>query len=191
MLIEKSTGAVPHSGGAKLTKGDEYYNSLIRWHEAGAPLDAATVAEPISMEVYPKSAVLDGKGSKQRLNVRAKYSDGTDRDVTSLALFLTNNDNSAKIDPTGAVTASERGEAFVMARFATFTIGSPVIVLPQGLQFTFPQVPENNYVDTLINKKLRNLRITPSELCTDEVFLRRLYIDICGVLPTAEEYTAS
>ncbi len=33
--------------------------------------------------------------------VRAKYSDGSDRDVTDLALFLSNNDNSAPIGPTG------------------------------------------------------------------------------------------
>jgi len=189
LLMEKASGAVPHSGGARITKGDEYYDALMRWHEAGAPNDAANIPTPVSMEVYPKGGVLDGKESKQRLTVRAKYSDGTDRDVTTLALFLSNNDNSVKVGPDGVVTANERGEAFVMARFATFTIGSPFIVLPKGLQFNFPQVAENNYIDTLVNKKLRNLRIAPSELCTDEVFLRRVYIDIVGVLPTPEEYT--
>src|SRR6202022_3227996 len=120
--------------------------------------------------------------------VRARYSDGTDRDVTSLALFLTNNDTSATISPDGLVTAGERGEAFVMARFATFTVGAQVIVLPKGLQFSFPQVPENNYIDTLVNNKLKKLRIPPSELCSDETFLRRAYIDVIGMLPTVEEY---
>ncbi len=120
--------------------------------------------------------------------VRAKYSDGSERDVTALALFLSNNDNSAKISPNGLVTAAERGEAFVMARFATFTVGSQVIVLPKSLKFDFPQVKENNYIDTLVNAKLRKLRIAPSELCTDEAFLRRAYIDIIGILPTVEEY---
>jgi hypothetical protein len=121
--------------------------------------------------------------------VRAKYSDGTERDVTGLSLFLSNNDTSAKINPSGLVTAGERGEAFVMARFNTFTVGSQVIALPKGLQFTFPNVPENNYVDKLVHAKLKKLRIEPSEVCTDEVFLRRVYVDIIGVLPTAEEYT--
>src|SRR5207248_9069523 len=115
-------------------------------------------------------------------------SDGSDRDVTPLALFLSNNDNSAKISPDGLVTAGERGEAFVMARFATFTVGAQVIVLPKGLQFTFPKVPENNYIDTLVNAKLKKLRIAPSELCSDETFLRRVYVDIIGILPTPEEY---
>src|SRR5262249_29639890 len=120
--------------------------------------------------------------------VKAKYSDGSERDVTSLALFLSNNDTSATISPEGMVTGKDRGEAFVMARFATFTVGAQVIVLPKGLKFSFPQVKENNYIDTLVNNKLKKLRIAPSELCADEAFLRRAYIDIVGLLPTAEEY---
>ena len=72
------------------------------------------------------------------MTVRAKYSDGTDRDVTTLALFLTNNDNSAKIAPDGVVTAGDRGEAFVMARFATFTVGARSSCCPRACKFTFP-----------------------------------------------------
>jgi hypothetical protein len=61
-------------------------------------------------------------------------------------------------------------------------------VLPKGLQFQFPQVPENNYVDTLVNKKLKDLRIAPSGICSDEEFVRRVYVDVVGMLPTPEEY---
>ena len=118
------------------------------------------------------------------MTVRAKYSDGTDRDVTRLAVFLTNNDTSAAITPDGLVTAGDRGEAFVMARFETFTVGSQFIVLPKGLKFEYPAEPEANYVDTLVDAKLKKLRIAPSELCTDEVFLRRVYLDVVGLLPT-------
>jgi len=188
LMMEKATGKVPHTGGQRFKEGDERFNTLIRWLEAGVPLDPPTVAKPVSVEVYPKRAVLDGKGATQRLVVRAKYSDGTDRDVTNLAVFLTSNDNAAKVSPDGVVTADNRGEAFVMARFATFTVGSPFVVLPKGLKFNFPNVPENNYIDTLIHKKLRDLRIAPSELCTDEAFIRRAYLDVIGLLPTPEEY---
>ncbi|OWK41717.1 Translation initiation factor 2 [Fimbriiglobus ruber] len=188
LLLEKAAGKVPHTGGQKMKEGDEYYNTIVRWLEADAPLDPPTIPTPVSMEVFPPSAVLDGKGEKQRLVVRAKYSDGTDRDVTNLALFLSNNDNAAKIDGEGAVTAGERGEAFVMARFYTFTIGVPFITLPKGFQFAWPNVPEYNYVDGLVNAKLKKLRIEPSGLCDDQTFLRRVYLDIIGVLPTPDEY---
>ena len=187
-LVEKAVGKVPHTGGGKIKEGDEYYQTLVRWLEADAPLDAPTVALPTSMEVFPPSAVLDGKGEKQRLVVRAKYSDGTDRDVTSLALFLSNNDTAGKIDGDGAVTAGDRGEAFVMARFHTFTIGVPFITLPKGLQFQWPNTAEANYVDTLVNNKLKKLRIEPSGVCDDATFVRRVYLDIIGGLPTPEEY---
>jgi hypothetical protein len=122
------------------------------------------------------------------MTVRARYSDGTDRDVTSLAVFLTNNDTSAKISADGLITAGERGEAFVMARFGTFTVGSQVLVLPKGLQFEYPQEPDANYVDARVAAKLKKLRIAPSGLCGDEDFLRRAFIDIVGLVPTVEEY---
>jgi len=131
---------------------------------------------------------LDGKGSTQQLIVRAKYSDGSERDVTSLALFLSSNDSSGKVSPNGLVTAGDRGEAFVMARFSTFTVGVPFIVLPKDLKFSFPTTPEKNYIDTLVNAKLKNLRIAPSATCSDEVFLRRIFIDLTGMLPSVEEY---
>ena len=188
LLVEKSAGIVPHTGGKRFDKGSELYNTMIRWLEAGAPNDQTAPPKVVSVDLYPKNAVLNGADATQRLTVRAKYSDGTDRDVTSLAFFSTNNDNSAEVSPEGIVTAGERGEAFLMARFETHTVGSHFIVLPKDLKFEWPNVPENNYVDTLINTKLKKLRIVPSELCTDEEFLRRAYLDIIGVLPTVEEY---
>ncbi len=188
LLLTKAAGKVPHTGGAKIKEGDEYYQSITRWIEADCPNDAADVPLPVSMEVYPPAGVLDGKGEQQRIVVRAKYTDGTDRDVTNLALFLSNNDTSAKIDGDGAVTAGERGEAFVMARFHTFTNGVPFITLPKGLQFAWTNPPENNYIDTLVHNKLKKLRIEPSGICTDEVFVRRVYLDVIGILPTPEEH---
>jgi hypothetical protein len=188
LLLTKAAGKVPHTGGQRIKEGDEYYQAITRWLEADCPNDPPTVPLPVSMEVFPPGGVLDGKGEKQRVVVRAKYADGTDRDVTSLALFLSNNDNAAKIDGDGAVTAGERGEAFVMARFYTFTIGVPFITLPKGLQFAWPNPKENNYVDALVHGKLKKLRIEPSGTCSDEVFLRRVYLDIIGILPTPDEY---
>jgi len=187
LLLEKATGKVPHTGGKKIEEGGELYNAIVRWLQAGAPMDAPTVARPVAVEFYPKGGVLDGKGASQRLTVRAKYSDGTDRDVTHLAYFMTNNSLTAAVSQDGVVTGGERGEAFVSARFETFNVGVPFIVLPKGLQFTFPHTPENNYIDTLIVHKLKKLRMTPSGLCDDETFLRRVSLDIIGMLPTPEE----
>jgi len=188
LLMEKALGVVPHTGGKRFAMESEYAQTLMRWLEAGAPNDAGPVPEVLSVELYPKQIVLEGEGATQQMVARAKYADGTDRDVTNLAVFLTNNDNSAAISADGLVTAANRGEAFVMARFATHTVGSQVLVLPKDLQYTPPLEPTANYIDELVGAKLEKLRILPSELCSDEVFLRRVTIDICGMLPTEQEY---
>ncbi len=188
LLMEKGAGVVPHTGGKRYDVGSEHYNTVLRWLEAGAPNDPGPVPAVVSVELYPKEAVLDGEGATQRLTVRAKYADGTDRDVTNLAYFSSNNENSAEIAQTGTVTAHARGEAFIMARFDTHTVGSHFIVLPKGLQYEDPKTPEFNYVDTLVHSKLRKLRIIPSEVCSDQEFLRRVFVDITGTMPTIDDY---
>ena len=187
LLMTKATGTVPHSGGELFKPGTEYYGTLLSWLEAGAAFDPKAPPKVTSIELYPKSAVLNGAESKQQLTVVAKYADGSDRDVTALTYFSTNNDNSATVTQDGVVTGKKRGEAFVMARFDTHTVGADFIVLPKDAEFTWKDVPENNYVDVRIHEKLRKLRIQPSGLCSDAEFIRRASLDICGIVPTPEQ----
>jgi hypothetical protein len=187
LLLLKSTGAVPHTGGKKIEPDSDDYNTMLRWLEAGAPMDSQDVAKATSLELLPHQLVME-EGTKQQLVARAHYSDGTERDVTKLAVFMTNNENSAAVTPDGLITAGKRGEAFVMARFATFTVGTQAIVIPKGVKYTWPKTPENNYIDGLVDAKLQKMRILPSPLCSDDVFIRRAYIDIVGQLPTQEEH---
>lgn len=188
MLLTKSIGEAPHTGGKLFTKDSESYQLIYRWLEANVPLDEpAKIPHPVSIEVLPKQLLLEAPDQKFRITVRAKYSDGTDRDVTSMSLFLSSNDGSAKIDTEGVITTGQRGEAYVMARYDTYTVGTQVIVIPKGLQYTKPKIEEWNYVDGLVNAKLDKMRMLPSAICDDETFLRRAHIDIIGVLPTPEE----
>mgnify|MGYP005840017871 CR=1 FL=1 len=48
-------------------------------------------------------------------------------------------------------------------------------------------LPGQGKIDELVFGKLRQLGIEPAELCTDEVFVRRVYLDVIGTLPTAAE----
>ncbi len=187
LLMEKSIGKVPHTGGERFKPGTEMYDLVMAWLKAGAPKDATNVAHVVRLEINPKQSVLEGAGEAQQLSVRAFYSDGTDRDVTTLAAFTSNNDMAVKVSENGKISAGTRGEAFITARFETHTTGVQALSIPKNLKFTWPNVKENNYVDTLVNNKLKKLRIAPSELCDDATFLRRVYIDITGTLPTPEE----
>ena len=189
LLIEKAIGAVPHTGGTLFNNKSEYYHTLRNWLTSGAPDDDKEIATPVALNIYPEQVVLEGRGSKQQFIAIATYSDDTTRDVTSLAVFESNNSPTAAIEQDGMVTAGNRGEAFVMARFATFTVGSQAIVIPKDLKYSQPEFPSGNYIDPLVAGKLHKLRIVPSELCTDEQFLRRATIDITGTLPDEEQFS--
>ncbi|MBL8848130.1 MAG: DUF1553 domain-containing protein [Planctomycetaceae bacterium] len=190
LFFEKSVGAVPHTGGKRFDPDSPEGKIILEWLQNGVPDDPADIASCTSIDIYPKQAVLDGEGATQRVTVVATYSDGSVRDVTGLALFLTSNETSAAISPDGLVTAGARGEAYVMARFATHTVGSQYIVLPSGLQYEEQPFQPVNYIDELIAAKLKKLRLHPSGECTDEDFLRRVSIDLVGQLPSVEEYAA-
>lgn len=186
-LLEKSIGAVPHTGNDCFPKESQYYKTIIEWIENGAPDDKADVAKVTGIDIFPKQSVLEGKGAKQQITVRATYSDGTDRDVTSLVVFSSNNDPTATVTKGGLVTSGDRGEAFVLARFDVYSIVSQVLVIPDNLKYERPKLAESNYIDKLVNDKLDKLRIYPSAIAPDQEFVRRLYIDLIGVYPTPEE----
>ncbi len=188
LLLTKAIGEAPHTGGQRFSDESPHYATLHRWLSEGAGDDQAEVASPTEIEILPPNAVLAGSGTTQQLVVRATYSDGTTRDVTHLATFLSNNDSCAEVAQDGLVTAGTGGESFVMARFATFTEGIPVITLSSEHQSTPWQAQEYHEFDRLVHQKLRKLRIAPSEVCSDERFLRRVFIDLAGILPTRQEY---
>jgi mono/diheme cytochrome c family protein len=179
-LIEKAVGAVPHSGNQCFEPDSPYNKVLIEWIANGAQDDKPDVATCTGIEIFPKQFVMEGSAATQQITVRATYSDGTDRDVTNLALFMSNNDPTASIDKGGLVTSGDRGEAFMLARFNVYS------VVAQVLSYAQPQVAEAGYIDKLVNEKLHKLRIVPSGLCTDEEFVRRVHIDIAGIYPEAE-----
>ena len=186
MLVEKAIAAVPHTGGKLFEKNSEHWKTLVGWLRRGAPQDPESIAKPTDLELLPKSLLLEGQGATQQMTAIAHYSDGSTRDVTSLSVFQSNNDVSAHVADQGLITAEKRGEAFITARFDVFTKGTQVIVIPEDLQYEKPVLPQNNYIDQLVYDKLHKLRIYPSDLCSDEVFLRRVYLDVIGAVPEVE-----
>ncbi|MCP5543779.1 MAG: PSD1 domain-containing protein [Akkermansiaceae bacterium] len=188
LLLTKSVGSVPHTGGKLMEPGSANYDTLLAWIRDGAKSDAGDIPHPTGIEVRPKQMVLTGSDIRVPLTVRATYSDGSDRDVTRLSGFSTSNDNSVEIDKASGLSNSKhRGEAFLLARFHTFTEGSQAIVVPEDPSWKPAETPAANYIDELVHAKLHKLRITPSEPASDEVFLRRAFLDIVGTPPTIEE----
>jgi hypothetical protein len=186
LLINKALGNVDHTGGQQIEEGTRNHHILIDWLSKGAEKDPDDTPRPVGIEVFPKEIVFGKSGEDQVLLVQAHYSDGSDRDVTDLAVFFSNNESAAAVTEEGMATANGPGAAFIMARFDEFSGGAGVIVRPDK-PFTFPEVPANNYIDEAVYAHWKKLHLTPSDLASDETFLRRVYIDVTGLLPTAQE----
>ena len=87
---------------------------------------------------------------------------------------------------TGLVrTLALSGEAAIMARYQ----GQVAIfraTVPLGVKIPDYKFEPKTVVDQLTQKKWQELGIVPSELCTDEQFIRRVSLDITGTLPTPD-----
>jgi hypothetical protein len=183
LIVEKALGRVTHTGGKRFEKDSWQHRTFVEWLSAGAPSDPPKTPTVVDLEIYPLQAVLEGSGAKQQLTVRAKYSDGTDRDVTEQTVFISNNSLAAVASPDGLVTSGKPGEAFIMARFDQITTGAQILSIPNLPNYKFPSEPAANYIDPLVYAKHKKVRITPSGLCDDNTFIRRLYLDVIGRLP--------
>lgn len=189
LMLLKPMGIVDHEGGVRVQPDSPDYRTMVQWITEGAENDPAEIEQLTGLEIIPPSCVLE-IGKSHPFVVRATYSNGTDRDVTELSILATSDDSILGVDPSGKATAKSKGEVYVLARFGSFAVVSKAMVLDPSATLVWPDVVARNQIDEQVLGKLRNLRIPPAPVCSDSVFLRRVYIDILGVLPTAEESRA-
>src|SRR5262245_16115630 len=187
LILLKPTQSVPHGGGKRFELGSFEYNALKEWIEAGAPAGGSNEAKMVRLEVVPRERVLLSADAMQQLVVMAHYADGTTADVTRKVRYQSNDDSIATVSADGLVAAKRSGEAAILVRSLDQVTAARVGVVLSAPVRNYPNAPRNNFIDELIFNKLKRLNIVPSELCSDEEFLRRPHLDLIGVLPTAEE----
>jgi len=191
LLLLKPLMKVAHGGGRQIRADDPAYAVIRDWIAEGCQMDTAEAARPIRIDVYPKSGrVLKKPAVQQQLSVWAHYSDGSVRDVTPLAVYSSSDVEVADVDRNGLVEGQKRGEVAVVVRYLEFIESSFITFIEDVEDFVWNDPQVNNYIDDAVDQKLMQLKYLPSDLCTDEEFIRRVYLDVIGILPTLEEVTA-
>ena len=182
LMLLKATGAVPHEGQQVTEPGSEYYQIIRDWIANGSNLeDPKPVVK--SIVVAPKNPVIQQVGGQQQIRVVATYTDGSKRDVTRESFLESANQDVAIHDDYGLMTTLRRGEAPVLARYEGAYAATTLTVMGDRSGFEWAEPPAWGEIDKLVAEKWQRMKILPSDVCTDEEFLRRVYLDLTGLPP--------
>src|SRR5262249_12931466 len=124
------------------------------------------------------------------LRVLATYANGEVRDVTREAFLDSGNTEVATANRSGLMTAIRRGEAPILARFEGAYAATTLTVMGDRTGFAWQAPPFYGRLAELPAAKWERMKILPSEACNDTEFLRRVYLDLTGLPPTADEVRA-
>src|SRR5262249_19070814 len=187
LILKKPTGQVPHEGGIRFSILSTEYSVLRSWIADGCRPDSATTPRAIKLGVAPASAILFDPADRIMLSAIAHFSDGSKRDVSPLLTFETTNIGVAKVNPSGEVVREQTGELVVLVRYLDLQVPVRLAFLPARPVPDLGRVPSHNEIDRLMLAQWKELRLVPSEFSSDSQFLRRAYLDACGITPTADE----
>jgi hypothetical protein len=189
LLLLKATGIVAHAGGKRMETGSDEYKLVRRWIASGTPYGDEKDPTVVKITVEPPQSILT-RNNRQQFRVIAHYSDNTTMDVTQRAQYESNDTEIAVVDGAGLVRSLEMsGEAAIMARYqATVAVFRGTV--PLGVKVPEYKFDAKTVVDNHTQKKWKELGIVPSEVCSDEQFIRRVTLDITGSLPTPAQIKA-
>jgi len=190
-ILQKPAMKVPHGGGMRFKEGSEYYNRMLAWLKAGAPKQPEFDPRLSKIEIFPNEWTLEKPGAAQQVVVIAHRDDGTSQDVTQYARYNTNDDAVAEVNDDGVIESTGKGETIIMVRYlggvGVVNLKVPRDPVPAS---SFDNFKPTNYIDDAVLDKLKEVRVPPSGPASDAEFIRRAYIDTCGMIPTAEEARA-
>lgn len=187
LLLRKATQSLAHEGGKRFDAKAWEYAVLRDWIAQGAKRESKNEPKFEKLEVTPGEQILLAPASKVQLKAVAVFSDGTRRDVTPLAVYEPAQVGLVKVSREGSVERIKDGEPTIVVRYLNKQQPVRLAFVPARPSFEWVPTRQNNFIDRHVFAKLKALRMTPSALCPDEVFVRRVHLDLCGMPPTAEE----
>jgi len=186
LLLLKATMEIPHQGGRRFLPDSLEYRILRDWIGAGMLRDEETASRLTELIATPAHATLYAPDVSIPLRVTARFSDGSQRDVTSLTVF----ESSAlfvSISRSGIATAEHAGQTVISARYLDQQVPIRLEFVPQRPDFVSTAPQPSGFVDKAVFAQLKRLHINPSVVCDDTTFVRRVHLDVTGLLPTAEK----
>lgn len=190
LILRKPTFAVAHGGGERFKAGSLEYNAILEWIKSGAPYDAPGAPRLQTLRVVPEEMRLTGAGSRAALKVTGIYTDGATADLARKVQYTPHDESVVEVGPAGEIKALRAGETAIMVRTLGKAVAVRVAVVVNPPPANYAEPPRNNFIDELVFAKLRRLNLVPSPLAGDHEFLRRVYLDTVGLLPTLEESRA-
>jgi hypothetical protein len=193
LVLEKTTAQLAHGGGQRFDAQSQAYGVLRNWIAEGTPWGEVNAPRVERIEIAPPE-IITSTGAVHPLKVVAYYSDGSDRDVTALALYDSQRPEFLRVSEVGELTLADdlRGEGAVMIRYQGLVGLARVVVpytdAPPSAELAAFQ--PKNFIDELALAKWKKLGIAPSEDAGDAEFLRRAHLDAIGTLPTPDEIRA-
>lgn len=188
-ILQKPTLEADHEGGKRFAVDSPEYDILLRWIQQGAKNDHENAPVLTSLVVTPETLVITEPQKDIQLKVQATFSDGIEREVTYWSVYDLSN-LVAEVSTEGKVTFFKPGETTVLVRYLDKRVSARLALVPLRPDFVWESPTETNYIDQFVFAKQRAMRIQPSAPCDDATFVRRVYLDIIGTLPSAEEAQA-
>lgn len=186
LFLQKPSQQIEHEGGRRLPRGSVEYEKLLDWLQSGAPFGPADL-RVTQITVSPADSLFPMTNQTTQLRVTALLSDGSREDVTKMALYASNDDAIAEVGKTGEIVMRGRGLTSVMVRYSGQVAAARMAVPFADSTTPVAKLPVQNFIDEHIGAELQRLRLPASELSSDSEFLRRVYLDLTGRLPSARE----
>jgi len=186
LLVVKATAQIAHEGGQRFSSSSLEYQLMVDWIRSGMSPPSLTAPHVVELVVEPADVVLWMPQLEAQLNVVAKFSDGTQSDVSRLAVYESS-DPTVEVTTEGLVQFKQAGSTTVLVRYlegqAPVTLACREV--PKDFHWKEPQT--ENWIDTLIHQRLKQLKVQPAQVASDSAFLRRLSLDLLGILPAPDE----